>query len=216
MTWQQPERRRCYRQLRTVSLAFAESGGWLMYRRTRRYRRTWYWRWRGGLYPRGVIALPWGRYERYAYLYWRIRIPLWLAGAGAGCVLAGPGGLVGGLAMAYIAEGLLSYRRATIPGRGPTVVSRTDADVAAARAQARRWETEAVPSPGGWRPPDNVLPAWSWVPPAGITARLDRVPAWVRFWYATPLLDRYAHAWMWEHGGYDVLPPGPELGVSET
>jgi hypothetical protein len=187
-----------------------------MDRRRAHYTRTWYSRWRRGLYPSGVIALPWGRYERYAHLFWRIRIPLWLVSAGAGWAVAGPGGIVGGLAFAYVAEGLLSYRRATISGARPRVVSRTDAEVAAARAHAIRWETEAVPSPGGWRPPDDVLPAWSWVPPHGITSRLDRVPAWVRLWYATPLLDRYAHAWMWEHGGYDVLPPTAEPGVSET
>lgn len=191
--------------------------GWLMDRRQRHYKRTWYRRWRGGLYPWGVIALPWGRYERYAYLFWRIRIPLWLAGAGAGWALAGPPGLLGGLAIAYLAEGLLSYHRETIPRRSPTVVGPTEAEVAAARAaHALRWETEAVPSPGGWRPPDDVLPAWSWAPPDGITARLDRVPAWVRLWYGTPLVDRYAQAWMWEHGGYDVLPPGAEPDVSET
>lgn len=187
-----------------------------MHRRQRLYKRTWYRRWRGGLYPRGVIALPWGRYERYAYLFWRIRIPLWLAGAGAGWALAGPGGLVGGLAMAIFAEGLFSYRRATIPGPRPMVVGSTNPVVAAARAHAVRWELEAEPSPAGWRTPDDVLPAWSWAPPGGIQARLDRVPLWVRLWYATPLVDRYAHVWMWEHGGYDVLAPAAEPDVSET
>jgi len=73
-----------------------------------------------------------------------------------------------------------------------------------------------VPSPGGWRPPDGVLPAWSWAPPYGLAPRLDRVPGWVRLWYKTPLLDRYAHAWMWEYGGWDVLPPGAAPDISET
>jgi hypothetical protein len=186
-----------------------------MHMRQRHYRRTRYRRWRGGLYPWGVIALPWASYERYAYLFWRIRIPLWLASAGGGWALAGPAGLVGGLAMAYLAEGVLSYRRAT-PRPGPSWAGPNDAEVAAARAHALRWETEAIPSPGGWRPPDNVLPAWSWAPPEGIRARLDRVPAWVRLWHAIPLLDRYAQAWMWEHGGYDVLPRGAWPDVSET
>lgn len=34
-----------------------------------------------------------------------------------------------------------------------------------------------------------------------------RVPGWVRSWYRTPFADRYAHAWMWRHGGWDILPP---------
>jgi hypothetical protein len=180
----------------------------------RRYRRTWYERWRRGLYPWTVIVLPWGRYERYAYLFWRIRIPLWLAGAGAGWVLAGPAGVAGGLVAACLVEGVFSYRTATIPRSAPRVVSPTDPVVAAARARARWWETEAVPSPAGWQAPDGVLPAWSWAPPDGLQPRLDRVPAWVRLWYHTPLADRYAYAWMWEHGGWDVLPPGLSDGPS--
>ena len=37
-------------------------------------------------------------------------------------------------------------------------------------------------SPGGWTAPPGVLPAWR-------------------------LIDRYAHAWMWSHGGWEVRPP---------
>ena len=55
--------------------------------------------------------------------------------------------------------------------------------------------------------PPGVRAGWNWVPPDGATPRLDRMPWWVRLWYRTPLVDRYAHAWMWHNGGWDVLPP---------
>jgi len=50
--------------------------------------------------------------------------------------------------------------------------------------------------------------------------RLDVVPWWVRVGYAIPLIDRYAHVWMWAHGGWEVrppspLPPGDQAGVRE-
>jgi hypothetical protein len=176
-------------------------------RQSLQYRRSWYRRGRGGLYPWKVIKLPWASYERYAYTFWRIRIPLWLAGAGAGWALAGPAGSFAGLVVAYVAEGVFSYRTAVVPRQGPKPRPLTDAEIAVRRAQARRWETEAVPSPAGWQPPDGARPGWSWLPPDGLRDRLDRVPRWVRLWFKTPLVDRYAHAWMWEHGGWDVLPP---------
>jgi hypothetical protein len=59
--------------------------------------------------------------------------------------------------------------------------------------------TQAVPSPGGWSEPGE--------PPQGLTVRLDRMPWWVRVGYHIPLLNRSASAWMWSHGGFDVLPP---------
>jgi hypothetical protein len=62
-----------------------------------------------------------------------------------------------------------------------------------------------VPSPGGWTPPPGVIPAWNWTA-SGIEPRLDRIPRWVRVWYRTPLIDRWAYAWMWKHGGWDVAP----------
>lgn len=65
-----------------------------------------------------------------------------------------------------------------------------------------------VASPGGWGVPAGARPAWDWTPPPGIEPRLDRAPVWVRLWYGTPLVDRYAHAWLWYHGGWDVIPPG--------
>ncbi len=61
-----------------------------------------------------------------------------------------------------------------------------------------------VPSPGGWTPPVGVLAAWNWTPPGGLRPRLERIPRWVRVWYRLPFIDRYAHAWMWRHGGWDV------------
>jgi hypothetical protein len=87
----------------------------------------------------------------------------------------------------------------------------------------RRVPSEAgwVFSPGGWTPPPGVLPAWSWVPPAGAKPRPDVMPWWVRAWYELPLLDRYAHAWMWAYGGWEVrpppssVPPGEHAGVRE-
>jgi hypothetical protein len=71
-----------------------------------------------------------------------------------------------------------------------------------------------VPSPGAWESPSGARPAWNWVPPGhGLSPRLDRVPRWVRIWFGTPFIDRFAYAWMWHHGGWDVIPPvepGPE------
>ena len=63
-------------------------------------------------------------------------------------------------------------------------------------------------SPGGWVPPPGVLPGWDWLPPDhGVRPRLDRVPGWVRAWFHTPFLDRYAYAWMWRHGCLELVPP---------
>jgi hypothetical protein len=42
------------------------------------------------------------------------------------------------------------------------------------------------------------------------------MPRWVRVWFHLPFIDRYAYAWMWHHGGWDVLPPDePDTGVRE-
>lgn len=91
---------------------------------------------------------------------------------------------------------------------------------------APRWGL--VPAPGRdlpWRAPPAAEgrataqdgldggdpPAGSRGPPDGLRARLDRVPGWLRLWYRTPWVDRYAHRWMWDPGGWDVLPP-PDTG----
>lgn len=59
-----------------------------------------------------VIQLPSGRtVERHIFLFWRIRIPLSAALAVAGGSIAGWPGVVLGLAAAFVAEVLFSYRR---------------------------------------------------------------------------------------------------------
>jgi hypothetical protein len=69
---------------------------------------------------------------------------------------------------------------------------------------------DRIPSPGGWSVPEGRRPAWNWLPPAGAALRLDLMPVWVRVWYHVPFLDRYAHVWMWHHGGWEVQPaPAP-------
>ncbi|MGH3302115.1 MAG: hypothetical protein ACRDOK_10620 [Streptosporangiaceae bacterium] len=91
---------------------------------------------------------------------------------------------------------------------GPVALENQAPLARALRAEARRQAAlPRVASPGGWDPPAGVRPAWNWTPPSGITPRLDRVPLWARLWYSTPLMDRYAHAWLWHHGGWDVVPP---------
>jgi hypothetical protein len=71
-------------------------------------------------------------------------------------------------------------------------------------------------SPGGFTAPPGTLPAWNWVPPGyGISPRWDRVPWWVQAWYWTPFVDRWAYAWMWRHGGWEIRrhPAGPGEGA---
>ena len=67
-------------------------------------------------------------------------------------------------------------------------------------------------SPGEWSPPPGVLPAWNWHPAeaTGLSPRFDRVPWWALVWFHLPFVDRYAHAWMWRHGGWDVWLSGYE------
>ena len=70
-----------------------------------------------------------------------------------------------------------------------------------------RHETDLVPSPGGWDAPAGARPGWNWAPPFhGMQPAPERMPWWVRIWYRLPLVDRYAHEWMWFHGGFLVLP----------
>lgn len=52
-----------------------------------------------------------------------------------------------------------------------------------------------------------MLPSWDWLPPGGARLRRDLVPIWVRAWLRTPLIDRYAHVWMWHRGGWKVARP---------
>jgi hypothetical protein len=75
-------------------------------------------------------------------------------------------------------------------------------------------EPGLVLSPGGWSPPPGKVPAWNWLPPEGASPRLDLVPLWVRAWHQLPFIDRYAHAWMWRHGAWEIRPPEMEPGHS--
>ena len=79
-----------------------------------------------------------------------------------------------------------------------------------------RWEQ----TPAGWVAPAGTLPAWNWIPAGhGLSPRLDRVPRWVRIWFRTPFIDRYAYVWMWHHGGWDLnsgeaADPGYNAGAT--
>lgn len=75
-----------------------------------------------------VIRLLGGRrLERHAYLFWRVRLPLWVVLAAAGWLVLGGPGVVLGLAVAILAELVFSYRPprgarpvpTSGPGRGP-------------------------------------------------------------------------------------------------
>jgi hypothetical protein len=61
-------------------------------------------------------------------------------------------------------------------------------------------------SPGGWSAPPGRIAAWNWTPPGGAAPRPDRAPRWVRVWFHVPLADRWAYAWMWRHGAWEVEP----------
>jgi len=58
-----------------------------------------------------VITLPGGqRRERYAYLFWRVRLPLWIMPAAAGWLVLSWPGIAAGLAAGILAELIFSYR----------------------------------------------------------------------------------------------------------
>ena len=72
-------------------------------------------------------------------------------------------------------------------------------------------------SPGRWVAPPGRRPAWNWVPDGhGIRPRLDAVPLWVRLWYRTPFVDRFAYVWMWHHGGWWVHPHPRPAGPDDA
>jgi hypothetical protein len=67
-----------------------------------------------------------------------------------------------------------------------------------------------------------MRPGWDWLPDHGALPNLRDMPLWVRIWYRTPFIDRYAYEWMWWRGGWSVLVPGqpppptePGAGVRE-
>ena len=66
---------------------------------------------------------------------------------------------------------------------------------------------DRVLSPGGWLTPPGVMPGWNWLPTDGASPRLDLLPLWVRAWYRIPLIDRYAHVYMWHHGAWETASP---------
>ena len=65
----------------------------------------------------------------------------------------------------------------------------------------------AQASPGHWTVPPGKRPGWEWLPEQGAWPLLRPMPWWVRIWYRTPFIDRYAYEWMWWHGGWAVLEP---------
>jgi len=90
--------------------------------------------------------------------------------------------------------------RRQVPARPTPTASRT--------SEPRATTFFGVPSPGRWQAPSGLRPGWQWLPEHGAVPNLRAVPRWVRVWYRTPLLDRYAYEWMWWHGGWNVLTPG--------
>lgn len=75
-------------------------------------------------------------------------------------------------------------------------------------------DVDRVLSPGGWDVPAHRLAAWDWLPDGGGAPRLDLAPWWLRCWYRTPLVDRWAHACLWRRGCWEVLPcPDGPAGV---
>lgn len=144
----------------------------------------------------------------FGRLRWAVRIPAWLLSAGIASLAGWQYALLGPVVfeVVFLISVLADARRVRgLPG--PVAVA--DGPLAEAlRAEARRQAAlPRVASPGGWGVPAGARPAWNWTPPSGIDPRLDRVPLWARLWYGTPFVDRYACAWLWYHGGWDVIPP---------
>jgi hypothetical protein len=148
-------------------------------------------------------------HDYFIRLRWQPRVLGWLVTGGLASIAGWEYIPLGPLAfeIAFMISIALDNRRVRrLPA--PTAVNLDDRVARAHRAEARRQAAlPRVASPGGWEPPAGVLPAWNWTPPCGIHARLDRVPLWARVWFGTPLVDRYAHSWLWRHGGWDVVSP---------
>jgi hypothetical protein len=156
---------------------------------------------------RSPILRRWHR--AFIRLRWPLRILGWLVTGGLASLAGWQYILLGPLAFEIawtISAALVSRRVRRLAG--PGAMDDEDPRARAYRAEARRQAgLPRVASPGGWDPPAGVRPAWNWTPPDGAALRLDRVPLWARLWYNTPLVDRYAHAWLWQHGGFDVIAP---------
>jgi hypothetical protein len=149
------------------------------------------------------------RHGYWSRLRWPVHILAWLVTAGLVSIAGWQYAVVGPVAfeVVFLISVLADERRVReLPG--PVALDENSPHVAGIHAEARRNAALLlVPSPGGWKAPPGTRPAWNWTPPPGIAPRLDRTPWWARVWYDTPLVDRYAHAWLWYHGGWDVVPP---------
>lgn len=127
----------------------------------------------------------WGRYVRARYLFWRIRIPLWLMLAGAGWALASAADAVGGALAACVVEGVLSYRRQTDAGpasrprrRRPRGRKHSGSSCAGGRTRFRPREAGGRRQDRGRGGSERRRTGWfsAWT----------GVPAWVRLWHKTP------------------------------
>lgn len=126
---------------------------------------------------------PTGAYARRRVLFWRLRIPLWLASGTAGWDTGGAAdaalpaqatAAIAGVAVACLAEAAFCYRRVQVSGNSAPPSAEK---IGAAIRRQRRWQIEAVPSPGGWTAPSGTLPAWNWLPPgAGPSRALSDSP----------------------------------------
>lgn len=148
------------------------------------------------------------RYVPFPRLRLPVRVLAWVLAAGLAAIAGWQYALLGPVVF-EIALVLLAIRDERRVRQLPSAVAHPadDPQAQAALAEARRLAAlPRVASPGGWVVPLGRRAAWNWVPPPGIEPRLDRVPLWARLWFATPLLDRYAHQWLWHHGGWDVIP----------
>ena len=91
-----------------------------------------------------AITLPGARRrERYAYLSWRVRLPLWIVPAVAGWLLLSWPGIAAGLAAGILAELIFSYRVPHGLGPVPTPGQSWGPDGPAGVREPRR------PHPGG-------------------------------------------------------------------
>ena len=73
-------------------------------------------KWRRCLRFPMAITLPGGRrHERHAYLFWRVRLPLWLVPAAAGWLALGWPGIPAGLAAGILQKWCSVTARRTAP-----------------------------------------------------------------------------------------------------
>ena len=159
--------------------------------------------WRHQQYAGGYRARPLGPLACRPVVLTAVRALVWGAGVrGATRARWRTSLLVGGA----IAAGSALFARGQRRGGWVLGPYRIGVGRAGGSSRTKQERPGSVPSPGGWEVPSGVLPMWDWTPPGGGQPRLDRVPTVVRAWYELPFLDRYAHAWMWRHGGWDVSP----------